>query len=233
MFHKIARTIKTFSFMLLSWQGKFLEKRLVKRLGYDGKKIVKGCTLDLKKEEIENSEKVDKEVALILKNCRNNAEALIKVFEAHNTPVYQIKNSEKVLKKIHEREGLITERTGLNALLINLVTTKTFSLKSPTMIVVEAGEPDVYELMHALHKWVALKNGLAGLDEKSQKLLRRFDSEKDDNIIGRLSLTDIDKVRSAIARDVQSINFVVKYSKEHAGAKKALEKMKNEGGANI
>lgn len=233
MFHKIARTIKTFSFMLLSWQGKFLEKRLVKRLGYDGKKIVKGCTLDLKKEEIENSEKVDKEVALILKNCRNNAEALIKVFEAHNTPVYQIKNSEKVLKKIHEREGLITERTGLNALLINLVTTKTFSLKSPTMIVVEAGELDVYELMHALHKWVALKNGLAGLDEKSQKLLRRFDSEKDDNIIGRLSLTDIDKVRSAIARDVQSINFVVKYSKEHAGAKKALEKMKNEGGANI
>lgn len=233
MFHKIARTVKTFSFMLLSWQGKFLEKRLVKRLGYDGKKIVKGCTLDLKKEEIENSEKVDKEVALILKNCRNNAEALIKVFEAHNTPVYQIKNSEKVLKKIHEREGLITERTGLNALLINLVTTKTFSLKSPTMIVVEAGEPDVYELMHALHKWVALKNGLAGLDEKSQKLLRRFDSEKDDNIIGRLSLTDIDKVRSAIARDVQSINFVVKYSKEHAGAKKALEKMKNEGGANI
>ena len=128
MFHKIARTVKTFSFMLLSWQGKFLEKRLVKRLGYDGKKIVKGCTLDLKKEEIENSEKVDKEVALILKNCRNNAEALIKVFEAHNTPVYQIKNSEKVLKKIHEREGLITERTGLNALLINLVTTKTFSL---------------------------------------------------------------------------------------------------------
>mgnify|MGYP004675675719 FL=1 len=233
MFHKIARTVKTFSFMLLSWQGKFLEKRLVKRLGYDGKKIVKGCTLDLKKEEIENSEKVDKEVALILKNCRNNAEALIKVFEAHNTPVYQIKNSEKVLKKIHEREGLITERTGLNALLINLVTTKTFSLKSPTMIVVEAGELDVYELMHALHKWVALKNGLAGLDEKSQKLLRRFDSEKDDNIIGRLSLTDIDKVRSAIARDVQSINFVVKYSKEHAGAKKALEKMKNEGGANI
>ena len=233
MFHKIARTVKTFSFMLLSWQGKFLEKRLVKRLGYDGKKIVKGCTLDLKKEEIENSEKVDKEVALILKNCRNNAEALIKVFEAHNTPVYQIKNSEKVLKKIHEREGLITERTGLNALLINLVTTKTFSLKSPTMIVVEAGEPDVYELMHALHKWVALKNGLAGLDEKSQKLLRRFDSEKDDNIIERLSLTDIDKVRSAIARDVQSINFVVKYSKEHAGAKKALEKMKNEGGANI
>ena len=233
MFHKIARTVKTFSFMLLSWQGKFLEKRLVKRLGYDGKKIVKGCTLDLKQEEIENSEKVDKEVALILKNCRNNAEALIKVFEAHNTPVYQIKNSEKVLKKIHEREGLITERTGLNALLINLVTTKTFSLKSPTMIVVESGEPDVYELMHALHKWVALKNGLAGLDEKSQKLLRRFDSEKDDNIIGRLSLTDIDKVRSAIARDVQSINFVVKYSKEHAGAKKALEKMKNEGGANI
>ena len=233
MFHKIARTVKTFSFMLLSWQGKFLEKRLVKRLGYDGKKIVKGCTLDLNKEEVENSTKVDEEVSLILKNCKNNADALVKVFEAHNTPVYQIKNSEKVLKRIHERQGLITERTGLNALLLNLATTRSFSFKSKTMVVVEAGELDIYELMHALHKWVALKNGLAGLDEKSQKLLRRFDSEKDDNVIGRLSLPDIDRVRAAIARDVQSINFVVKYSKEHAGAKKALEKMKNDGGASI
>lgn len=233
MFHRIARVVKTFSFMILSWQGQFLQKRLVKRLGYDGKKVVKGCTLELSKDDLADTKKLAEEVTLILKNCKNNAEALVKVFEAHKTPVYQVKDVEKVLKRINEREGLITERTGFSAMYLNFITTKSFSFKSPMMIVVEAGDLNIYDLMHALHKWVALKNGLPGLDEKSQKLLRRFDKEKDDDVIGRLSLKDIDKVRAAIARDVQSIDFVVKYSKEHAGAKQALEKMKNEGGANI
>lgn len=233
MFHRIARAVKAFSFMLLSWQGQFLQKRLVKRLGYDGKKVVKGCTLELSKDDLCDTKKLAEETSLILKNCKNNAEALTKFLEAHKTPVYQIKNVEKVLQKINEKEGLITERTGFSAMYLNFITTRSFGLKSPMMIVVESGELNVYDLMHALHKWVALKNGLPGLDEKSQKILRRFDVEKDDKVIGRLSLKDIDKVRAAIARDVQSIDFVVKYSKEHAGAKKALEKMKEEGGANI
>lgn len=233
MFHRIARVVKTFSFMLLSWQGQFLQKRLVKRLGYDGKKVVKGCTLELSKDDLCDTTKLAEEVSLILKNCKNDAEALKNFFEQHKTKVYQLKNAKKVLKQINEKEGLITERTGFNAMKLNLLTTRKFGLKSPTMIVVEEGELSVYDFMHALHKWVALKNGLPGLDEKSQKLLRRFDSEDEDKLIGRLSLKDIDKVRAAIARDVQSIDFVVEYSKAHAGAKQALEKMRDEGGANI
>lgn len=233
MFHKIARTVKTFLFMLLSWQGKFLEKRLVKRLGYDGKKVVKGCTLELSKDDLCDTKKLAEEVSLILKNCKNDADAVVKFFEYHKTNVYQIKNVAKILKQVNEQEGLITERTGFSAIYMNFITTKTFGLKSPTMVVVDGEELNIHVLMRALHKWVALKNGLPGLDEKSQKLLRRFDVENDDKVIGRLSLKDIDKVRAAIARDVQSIDFVVKYSKEHAGAKQALEKIKDEGGASI
>lgn len=233
MFHRIARAVKTFSFMLLSWQGQFLQKRLVKRLGYDGKKVVKGCTLELTKDDLCDTKKLADEVSLILKNCKNDAEAVAKFFEHHKTNVYQVKNAEKVLKKIHEKEGLITERTGFSAMYLNFITTRSFGLKSPMMVVVDAGELNIYILMRALHKWVALKNGLPGLDEKSQKLLRKFDVEKDDKVIGRLSLKDIDKVRAAIARDVQSIDFVVKYSKEHEGTKNALEKMKKEGSINL
>ena len=40
-------------------------------------------------------------------------------------------------------------------------------------------------------------------------------------------------LKEAIARDVQSINFVVQYSKETAGARNALEKLKSDDGANI
>ena len=69
--------------------------------------------------------------------------------------------------------------------------------------------------------------------EKSQKLLKRFNSKNEDDIISRLSLTDIALLKEAIARDVQSINFVVQYSKETAGARNALEKLKSDDGANI
>ena len=78
--------------------------------------------------------------------------------------------------------------------------------------------------MHYFHKWYAFKDGLPGFDEKSQKLLKKFNSKNEDDLISKLSLTDIEGLKNAIARDVQSINFVVKYSKENAGAKKALEK---------
>ena len=233
MFNKIKRIVKTFSFMLLNWQGQYLQKRLETKYGYDGKKVFKGCTLDLKKEDMRDSKKIDEETALILKKCKNNAEELISFFESHKTPVYKLKNYEILLKKIDEHEGLITERNGYKALYLNFITQKKIGFSTPTMIIIEGGESDIYMLIHALHKWVARKNGFSGLDEKSQTLLRRMDSGKEKNFIVKLSSKDIDKVRNAIARDVQAIDFVVKYSKEHAGVRNALEKMKNEGSANI
>jgi hypothetical protein len=233
MFQKIARAVKTFSFMLLAWQGQFLQKRIIKRLGYDGKKSVKGCTIELKGEEIYSPEQLSKEVELILKHCKVNPIAVIEVLKSQDLNVYQIKNAEKILKRINEKIGFISERTGISAISLSFLTKKCFGLKTKPMIVIEDGEPDIYMLMNGLHKWCAYRNGLSGLDEKSQKLLRRFDKERDDKVIGKLSLKDIEKVRNAIARDVQAIDFVVKYSKEHAGAKKALDKIKNDGGANI
>lgn len=233
MFHKIARFVKTVSFAILSWRSDRLQKRLMKKMGYDSKKHIKGVSVDIKGENYCDSKKLDGEVKLILKNCKNNPVELVKFLSEHKTPVFELKNAEKVLGRIHEKEGFITERTGMKALFLNYILTKKIGFKTPKMFVVEKGELDIYNLIHGLHKWCAYKNGLAGLDERSQSLLRRFDYQKDDEIIKKLGLKDIERVREAIARDVQSIDFVVQYAKENAGAKKALEKLKNKKSVNI
>lgn len=232
--HKIARFVKSISFMLLSMQGEFLQKRLIKRMGYKPNANVKGCTIDLRKEAEEaDVDKLDNEVRLILKQCKNNPELIVEFFKEHKTEVYRVKNSKKVLKFIGEEEGFIVERKGLSALKLNMVIGNGFSFDVKPMVVLDADELDVYNLMHYLHKWCAYKNGMNGFEEKAYRLLKKFNIKNDDEIIQRLSISDIELLKNAIARDVQSINFVVKYSKENAGAKNALEKMQSDDGASI
>lgn len=234
MFNRIARFVKNISFILLSLQGKFLQKRLIKRMGYKPNSSVKGCTIDLKKEANEaNTEKLNNEVKAVLKRCNNNPQEILKFIQEHKTNVYFIKYGTKIFKLLKEEEGFIGERKGLKALILNLLTTKKFKFKTDAMFILNDDELDIYNIIHYFHKWNAYKNGLGGFDEKSQKLLKRFNSKNEDDIISRLSLTDIALLKEAIARDVQSINFVVQYSKETAGARNALEKLKSDDGANI
>jgi len=77
-----------------------------------------------------------------------------------------------------------------------------------------------------------MKNGFSGYDKKSIKLLERLRGKDSESIYSKLNNKDITLLRQAIARDVESIEFVEQYARETAGAKNALEKMQN-GGASI
>lgn len=233
MFHKIARIVKNISFMLLSWQGAFLQKRLAKKLGYK-KGAVNGCTVDISQELKDKCEKVDRDVRAILKKLKNNPVEVIKYFEEHGVEVYCSKSLKRVLKFIKEKQGYIVERGGFDAFLINLVARRKIGFKTEPVVLLEGSEPDIYNLIYALHKWYARKEGLEGFDKKSQKLFRMFkDTKNEDKLIGRLSIPEIESLKSAISRDIQAIDFVSLYSRENTGAKKALEKMQQDGGANI
>ncbi|MBO6272400.1 hypothetical protein J6O48_06440 [bacterium] len=234
MLHKISRIVKNISFMLLSWQGEFLQKRLIKRLGYKPKQIVDGCTVDISQEEHNLQEKVDNEVRILLKKLENNPKKIEEFFRENNIKIYQIKRAEKKLKSLGETVGFITERTGWKALFLNMLLKNKPKLKTQTCIVLDSGELDIYILINCVHKWFAQKEGLLGFDEKSQRLLKKFNKVKnEDKLIGRLSIPEIEQLKNAIARDVQAIEFVSKYSRENAGAKNALEKMQSDKGASI
>ncbi len=232
VFHKIARFVKNISYMLLSAQGNFLQKRLVKKLGYDPKKNLNGCTVEISQEINDKKAKITADVKAILKKCQNDPESVIEYFETNNVPVYKIKKAEKSLKHINEKQGFITERHGIKALSINWIVKRKLKRYSEDMIVIDK-EPDIYILINALYKWYSKKEGMDGFDEKSQLLLRKFNEKNEDKLIKRLSIPEISGLRTAIARDVEAIDFVTEYSKEHAGSKKALEKLQTDDGANI
>ena len=89
MFNRIARFVKNISFILLSLQGKFLQKRLIKRMGYKPNSSVKGCTIDLKKEANEaNTEKLNNEVKAVLKRCNNNPQEILKFIQEHRNYIF-------------------------------------------------------------------------------------------------------------------------------------------------
>lgn len=233
VFHKIARFVKNISFMLLAAQGNFLQKRLIKKLGYDPKTFARGCSVELTQEEQEKREKIECDLRAILKKYKNNPEEIAKFFEdTLKVKVYRIKNVKKVLKRITEEDGLITERSGFRALQLNWITKHKLGLKTETMVLTDL-EPDIYLLINSLHRWYTRKEGFPGYDEKSQRLLKKFNKKNADKLIKKLTIKEIQGLRDAIARDVQAIEFVEDYAKKNQGAKKALEKMQSDKGANL
>ena len=219
--------------MLLTAQGNFLQKRLIKKLGYDPKTFAKGCSVELTQEEQAKRDKIESDICAILKKYKNNPEEIANFFEnTLGVKVYRVKNVKKVLKRITEEDGLITERTGFRALRLNWITRRRLGFKTETMVLTDL-EPDIYLLINSLHRWYTKKEGFPGYDEQSQRLLKKFNKKNTDKLIKRLTIKQIQGLRDAIQRDVQAIEFVEDYAKKNQGAKKALEKMQSDDGANL
>lgn len=233
LFHKIAKFVKRISFTILSWQSNYLQDRLKKKYGYSPNKSIKGCTIELKDKEKVNLELLNKEVREILKKCKNEPVKILNFIEEHGTKVYIIKNAKKILNAINENTGLITERSGFNAFIINYLIDNGFKLKSKSVIIKDSEELSLYYIIHDLHRWCALKNKFPGFEERAQRLLLKINDKNEDKIIAKLSNDDMKKLSQAIARNVQSIDFIGQYTKENEGSKKALKKMQTDGGANI
>ena len=69
------------------------------------------------------------------------------------------------------------------------------------------------------------------MDTESQELLKKYLFTDADT--KELQLAEIFKLKDAIRQDKASIEFVVKLCRNYEGAKQALDKMKNDGSANL
>ena len=69
------------------------------------------------------------------------------------------------------------------------------------------------------------------MDANSQKLLKKY--LYSDVETKELQLSEIYQLKDAIKQDKASIEFVVKLCRNYDGAKQALDKMKNNGSANL
>lgn len=224
---------KNIILFVLSVQEKILTKNLERTIGAKSlskrkKYFQAGCLLSLDSLADGEKQKMEEELALILKSSNYNPKDILKYIETHETKVFYI-NSSKSLYSIGENEGFIYPQKGSKALYLSLLTQKKFALRTNEMFVLTNGEINQYYFIYHFYNWYAFKHGIAGLDTESQELLKKYLFNDNEKEFSKLQLADIYKLKDAIKQDKAAIEFVFKLCQQYEGAKKALEKLKNDG----
>ena len=225
-------------YFFLEQQEKALSKKLRRHLKVSSTNstsktvLSKGVTMTLSAETEKKKELVKQNVSDIVKGCNNDPAKLLAYIETKGTKVIKLDNADKVLSVINEEEGLITALEGIEALYINIVTESGFSFKSKPMFIMRNGEIDPYYMVHQFYKWYSLYMGLPGFDFMSQKLFK-IALNSDPSMLSNLNLDEMTGLKEAIARDSEATSFALELAKSKDGARNVLEKIKNDGGANI
>uniref|UniRef100_UPI004024E362 hypothetical protein n=1 Tax=Candidatus Stercorousia sp. TaxID=3048886 RepID=UPI004024E362 len=225
-------------YYFLEKQEKALSKKLSKHLKISSsnktsKTIVsKDVTVTFNAETEKSKELVKKNVTDIIKSCNNDPAKLLAFVESKGTKVIKIDNADKVLSIIKEEEGLITELEGIEALYINIITNSGFSFRSKPMFIMRNGQIDPYYMAHQFYKWYALNMGLPGFDFMSQKIFK-ISLNSNGAVFSNLNLDEMTGLKEAIARDQEATSFALELAKSKEGSKNVIDKIKNDGGANI
>lgn len=196
------------------------------------------ASLEVNSKTEKGKAKLKNNVECILKKYDNDPEKLIGFIKRSGTKVYEIPFAKKVLKLVNKEEGLITSTKGLKGLYLNIILPLlsnekiNLSTNLETVLVFEKKSTEDIFIIQQFHKWYAYKLNLPGMDTKAQENLEKFLQPSNDNKIKELSIDEILDLKDAIARDVESINFVIDLAKSTTGSKKALAKMIS-GGATV
>ncbi|MBQ8458669.1 hypothetical protein IJ541_01050 [bacterium] len=195
--------------------------------------LSKAADLTLNSETLKRIEDVKNNVSAIVKQTNCAPDALLDYIKVSKTPIYKINNADKILNLIKEEEGLIYEKRGFEALYLSLVTLQGIKFKTGPMFILREGVIDKFYMLHNFYRWYSLKSDLPGFDYETQKNFKKFLFDDIPDSMKSLSMEEIISLKEAIARDQEASKFVLDYTKEIKGSKKVLDKIKNEGGANI
>lgn len=195
--------------------------------------MIKGASLTINSKTLQTIAEVKENVTSIVEKTNCEPDMLIEYIKASNTPVYKLKNADKILDVIKEEEGLISEKEGLDALYLSLVTGQGMKLKTEPMFVMRDGIIEKYYMLHHFYCWYSLKSGLPGFDYKTRKRFKQYLIDNSDEFTNSLSMEEILSLQEAVARDQEATAYVLEYTKQIEGSKNVIDKIKNEGGANI
>jgi len=181
--------------------------------------------------------KLDNGMKIILKKFGTNPEMLLTFIQKSGTAVYKVPCANIFLKLIGYEEGFVIATKGLKSLYINTIIAAfagkriKFSLLTEPKFILSKKPIDQYFMIHQFYKWYAKKLNLPGFEPETQDALQKFLSSGDENV-GELSMEEILELKEAIARDIESIDFIVDMAKNTDGSKNALKKM-TDGGASV
>lgn len=201
------------------------------------KSLNQAASLELTGETEKNKLKLDNGVKIILKKFANNPEMLLKFIEKSGTEIYRLNFASKLLKLIGYEEGFVISTKGLKSLYINTIISAfagekiKFSLETEPKFILNKKPVDQYFMIQQFYKWYAKKLNLPGFEPEAQDNLQKFLNSTDEDFKD-LSIEELLELQEAIARDVESIDFIVDMAKNTDGSKNALKKM-TDGGASV
>lgn len=229
---------KNIKYTILSIREKVLSKLLSKHLDTSftnstSKTVISSTeTVTFSTETEKNIKLVYDNVSDIMKTCENNPTKYLEYIEAQGTKVFRIRNASKILEKINEDEGLITELHGKKALYLNFAISRNISLTFKPAIVMGFGEIEPYYMLREFYKWYSLKMGLPGFNFEAQENFKKHLKNVNDPSIKKLNYKAMLELKEAIARDSEANEFVINAVKSKEGSENVFKKM-NDGGANI
>lgn len=193
-----------------------------------------GVELIISNELDKNRKKVRNEVEAILKENIDNINNILKYPLNFNVKTYVIKNADKFLKLIDEKEGFIFPKKGIYALYINFLTEKKISFKSEPLFIFNNDKISSYKLIYEFYIWYSYKMNLPGFEEKTREKYKNiFDYEKDEKL-NELNYIDIVCLQNAIERDKDAMEFTLEFIKNLEGSKNVFNIIKKDDkGANI
>ena len=235
---KMEKLIKKITEWILNYQEKYYAKKYktaLQNVQYSSKNSTTkthaqaGIKLILNSKTEQNKKKLNEEVKEIVEENIKHPEKLLEYIEENGTKVYKIPYADKLLKFVGEEEGFITPVSGINALVLNIVLEHKFAFKTAPMFVLRDLPVNIYIMTHQFHKWYGYKMQLPGFDEVAQQKFKKIWEYEIDTNVQTLTYEEILSLKEAIARDIEAIAFVTKLAKEHDGAKKVFENIKNKG----
>lgn len=220
--------------LALTFRAKTLEKLLKKSFGDDMSKTIISSTeiMTLNAKTLEVISTVQKNVTDIIKTTNNNPQKLLDYIEAQGTKVFKIKNATKLLEKVNEHTGLITELHGIKALYINIITGQGTIFITKPLFIISDKEIDYYMLLREFYLWYSLKMKLPGFDFKTQEKFKKYLKYSQNASFKKLSYEEMIKIKEAISRDKEANEFVMQVIREKDGGANVFGKMTT-GGANI
>lgn len=202
--------------------------------------LTANTTLEIKAQSNLKSQKVSENARIILKKYLKEPEKILEFVESKGTKVVKAKNIDKVLTLIGENEGFIGVQKGFKALflitMINILspTKLPYSLKTKPMFVLRDLPLNIYTLAHQFHHWIGYSSKLPGYEEDTmEKFKHIWALNSTPGAIEKLSLDDVLSLRDAIQRDVEAIQFVQSFTREHIGSGNALKMIKNAQAVNV
>ena len=169
-----------------------------------------------------NRERIEKILDLYYKEPKK----IFDYIKGAKTPVHIIKNADKILNFINEDEGFILPKKGFEALYLNLMLNKTFSLQTTEMFVMRSYNVNIYALIYQFYNWYCYKMKLDGYENETQEQFKHVFEICETSKIDNLSFREILGLKSAVRRDIEAIEFVQQFAKKKTMAKKNLEKIK-------